>query len=258
MSEAFHMIRLACDAARLMELGRMLRLPLSQLDLDYIVHCALGELFQQQAPGCYWIEPQREGRTVRVLAYSEVPLEALHELAKGYASPTVYAIVEWEKSAGKPMPEVFPEGMSLGFEVRVTPTMRLAKPLAPNPPHHRGIGKGAELDAYQVARERGDESATREGVYEGWLRRRLEPSCAVQRCAMERFSLAQTLRRGGARSGSSGKRASKRVTLPDVIFRGALEVRQGEEFASLLRRGVGRHRGFGYGMMRVRRVQASG
>jgi CRISPR system Cascade subunit CasE len=39
---------------------------------------------------------------------------------------------------------------------------------------------------------------------------------------------------------------------PDAVLEGVLEVVDGEAFAALLRRGVGRHRAFGFGMLLLR------
>jgi len=49
--------------------------------------------------------------------------------------------------------------------------------------------------------------------------------------------------------GHSNKRG---IEKPDVIFSGELVIRRPIEFGDLLKRGVGRHRAFGFGMLLLR------
>ena len=56
------------------------------------------------------------------------------------------------------------------------------------------------------------------------------------------FSLSKFLRRDRERKGSHIKR-------PDVSFEGTLKVTDAEAFQRTVRRGIGRHRSFGFGML---------
>ena len=62
------------------------------------------------------------------------------------------------------------------------------------------------------------------------------------------FHLETLLRR------TQGERRTARPRLrkPDVTMQGALTVRDPPQFDALLRRGVGRHRAFGFGMLLLR------
>lgn len=248
-----HMIQLTFEPRKLVELGRMLHLPLRQADTGYLVHCALGELFQQNAPSPYWIED--EGREVRVLAYSELAMAQLHELASAYASPTVYQTVQWSRSHSKPMPSVFPAGTRLGFEVRAAPTVRLGSAIsvAGRPP----LKKGAEVDVFLARQLRQpEEQLEREPIYESWLTDRLDAteSLDVDAIKMKRFMLSKMLRRSKHVSEKTGRRKAHTITLPDVTFEGALTVKSDEQFRKLLAQGLGRHKAFGFGMIKLRRL----
>ncbi len=49
-TSTFHMVQLYLDPRRLVQLGKMQGLPLARTDTNYLVHCALGELFGEVAP----------------------------------------------------------------------------------------------------------------------------------------------------------------------------------------------------------------
>ncbi len=51
---------------------------------------------------------------------------------------------------------------------------------------------------------------------------------------------------------SKGKSINRDVERPDVIFSGELIILRPEQFSDLLKRGVGRHRAFGFGMLLLR------
>jgi hypothetical protein len=85
------MVQLGLDAKGLTTLGKMLHLPLARTDTGYLVHCALGELFQDDAPQPFSIENEAQnGRRVRVLGYTAADADTLQANAQLDASPTVY------------------------------------------------------------------------------------------------------------------------------------------------------------------------
>ncbi|MFB6263816.1 MAG: hypothetical protein ABEL76_09360, partial [Bradymonadaceae bacterium] len=72
--EPFHMLQTWIDGRKLVEVGRMLSLPLRKTDNNYLAHCLLGKLFGDAAPGPYWLDddPNRDDRReMQLLAYSE-------------------------------------------------------------------------------------------------------------------------------------------------------------------------------------------
>ena len=114
------------------------------------------------------------------------------------------------------------------------------------------LARGAEIDAYQVAvarRETGTPEPDRSAVYCDWLAERLPPTAAHLRPESLRVDAYRSTRLLRRPRTPDGKRGAQWLTRPDVHFSGTLEVADGEAFARLLASGVGRHCGFGFGML---------
>ena len=255
---ALHMVQLHLDAKGLTTLGKMLHLPLAQTDTGYLVHCALGELFQDDAPKPFSVENESQnGRQVHVLGHTAADADTLQTNAQLDASPTVYEICDWDKLAAKPMPETFPEGMTLQFELRACPVVRKAS--AGEGVNQNGEtrtwNEGDELDAFlaEAWTRPKEDDLDREQVYREWLARQFDIRGGAEvdsdAVAMTRFSIERMTRRtqGEDRSVTTIKR-------PDVTLTGTLQVTDGDAFVDLLRSGLGRHKSFGYGMLKVRRA----
>jgi CRISPR system Cascade subunit CasE len=117
-----HMIQMWLDTRRLMQLGKMLHLPLKQVGNNYIVHCALSELFQDQAPkalqrrrqspaDCRLQRPGDSGLMLFRSGLGDAPESCTEVL------PAQRSMKSWtgNRMASKPMPTEFPEGMELRF-----------------------------------------------------------------------------------------------------------------------------------------------
>lgn len=239
------MVQLELDTAKLLDLGSRRRLPLRQVDLGYLVHCQMGEAFGDSAPAPFSVRPDRLGGTIRVLGYSDCSAEALRERADACAEPLVHAVIRWERFAGKPMPAAFAVGQRFAFEVRACPVVRMSSAGE----RHR---KGAEVDAF-LARSWavGPEVPLDRGrIYAEWLAAQIERhgrAAKLLRTELAAFKRERLIRR------SQG--AERRATIserPDALLRGELEVTEPEAFRALLRRGIGRHRAFGFGMLLLR------
>ena len=255
----FYMVQLGLDAKGLTTLGKMLHLPLDRTDTGYLVHCALGELFGDEAPQPFSIENESQnGRQVRVLGYTAADADTLQTNAQLDASPTVYEIGDWDGLAAKPMPDTFPEGMALQFELRACPVVRKAS--AGEGVNHNGETRtwteGQELDAYlaEAWTRPADDDVSREQVYRDWLRRQFEirGGAEPQAIGMDRFSIERMTRRVPATG--NGERKAHTLKRPDVTLTGTLQVTDSSAFLDLLRSGLGRHKSFGYGMLKVRRA----
>lgn len=241
-----YMLRVPVDQRRLFELGRRRGLPTRDVDLGYLVHCQLGELFGDLAPAPFAITG-RPGREVTVLAYSGRPKAKLQEHADAFAEPGVHAACDFQRLDEKPMPTRWSVGKRLDFEVRVCPVVRVGS----EDPRHR---KGAEVDVFlarcrTAASDAIDTSIDREKVYREWLQREVERHGAVRLLAarLTSFQLDRVVRRRGDVS-----RTARTFERPAVVVRGQLEVADGNAFCALLRRGLGRHRAFGFGMLLLR------
>ncbi|MBE0431516.1 MAG: type I-E CRISPR-associated protein Cas6/Cse3/CasE [Dehalococcoidia bacterium] len=240
MSNGLHMIRLVFgDLLALQRFARAQRLPEHPFDADYVVHCALGQLFAEQAPHPFL--QRARGRVVEVLGYSQQDKQSLQEHAQAYAMPEVWSLVDWNRIDSKPMPKRWPIEKRLGFYTRACPLVR----------GPRGHGREVEtkkarpeVDAYLAHLWQKDTARPREEVYRGWLARELSRGGAagLVQATLRGFQLKRLLRH-------DGDRKSRTITRPDVRFQGLLEVNDSDAFTALLTRGLGRHRAFGFGML---------
>ncbi|MCS4054097.1 type I-E CRISPR-associated protein Cas6/Cse3/CasE [Salinibacter ruber] len=216
----------------------------SDLSARYFIHAVLGELFAGRAkPADY----QDRGRAVRVLTYLE---RRPQDLAKMAASPESYEVARWDRCAVKDMPEEFPSGMELRFDLRASPVV--TKSSAGEGRNHKGEKKtwssGTEMDAFlSQAWESEENDVTRQGAYRRWLERQLEGFAELESFSLKQYSLPEMTRR--VPDGDGGRRVTT-FQNPDVAMTGTLLPK--ENFVSLLDRGVGHHKAFGYGMMKVR------
>ncbi len=239
-----YMVRAELDRARLFELARARRLPLRDVDLGYLIHCALRSVFGEHAPHPFSFDDGR--RALTVLGYTKHPSEVLLEHGRTFAEPLAWSICRKDGLATKPMPFSFPPGTRLGFAARICPVLRKAG----QGEKHR---KGAEVDVF-LARcwEAGEGNPIdREAVYRDWLEHRLTSNGAakVVSASMVGFRRERVVRSTHANGDGPRVRHCER---PDVHFRGTLEVGDPSSFHELLRRGIGRHRAFGFGMLLLR------
>ena len=103
------------------------------------------------------------------------------------------------------------------------------------------------MDAFLLDSEQrppGEMQRSREEVYRDWLERQLQTHGAarLEEARLRSFRRTRVLRKlhGPYSEG------------PDAVMQGVLTITDGDAFASLLARGVGRHRAYGYGMMLLR------
>ncbi|WP_022835505.1 type I-E CRISPR-associated protein Cas6/Cse3/CasE [Salisaeta longa] len=253
-TNTFHMVHLQLDAKGLAALGRMLNLPAKHTTTNYLVHCALGELFGDDAPKPFSIESTPGARHVHVLGYADVDADGLQNQAQIGASPTVYDLCDWEALAVKDMPTALPEGLALRFEVRACPVIRKASAgsgtnAAGDTVHWR---EGQELDAFLSEQWTSDVPLSREQVYADWLTRQFDVrgGADITAAGLERFSIERMMRRVP----NGTKRKAAVIKRPDVTFTGTLQVTDSDAFLQVLRSGLGRHKTFGYGMLKIRRA----
>lgn len=207
-------------------------------DFGYAAHAWLAATLGEQAPRPFRLMETRAG--LRLLGYAEVSADTLAQHAREFALPDALAVCEWTAAAGKTMPATWTSGRRLGFEVRACPILRGER----------------ERDVYLVevdrAKAEGREPASRTQVYVDWLLRQLERESAAR-------AVAETLnvigfRRVRTQRLSRADQGRKRlgVERPDALMTGELLVSDPVAFTSLLARGIGRHRAFGFGMLLLR------
>jgi CRISPR system Cascade subunit CasE len=243
-----HMVRLTLDVPRLLASARLGMLPLREVDLGYLVHWELAALFGDHRPAPFSVR-RTHGRFVDVLAYAELDARGLRGVADRADPAADGGACRWDDLASKPMPDRWANGVNFGFEVRACPVVRMAKDGA----KHR---KGAEVDAF-LARcwaVGSGEHVDREGVYAKWLGDLFARRGAgtVTQVRLAAFRRGRFIRRT-----HTANRKARSVERPDALLRGQVRVGDPIAFGDLVRRGIGRHRGFGFGMLLLRASRAS-
>jgi CRISPR system Cascade subunit CasE len=206
-----------------------------QGDLGYAFHAALRAAFADFAPQPF---SYRTGHGL--LAYTD-KAEGMRA-AVAMAAPDVAEMLGLDATPQGPgllmrgFPIDWKRGQSLSFEVRVRPVVRK---------------DDKELDVFLSAALRlPDAVLSREAVYTDWLKRQFEDVADLHELRMTEFSLSTVMRRS-VQLADAG-RPKRPVQGPDAVFTGVLQVRNGEGFAALVARGIGRHRAFGFGMLLLR------
>jgi len=238
------MLKIALSQPGLMRLGKQLGLPVRDVDAGYLVHCMLGELFGDVAPAPFDIR-RNSGRWLDILAYSGTGVEELRRRADTFADPERHQAVDWDRFHQKRMPRTWPEGQTLGFNVRVCPVVRAAS----DTEHY---SKGSEVDAFLTRCTEADDHEnvpSREEVYREWFHDQIARAGGAEAMAlsMHAFQLRKLTRRK-----QGGDRKTRVFTRPDARLEGVLRIVEADGFGDLLERGIGRHRAFGFGMMLLR------
>lgn len=204
-----------------------------QGDLGYAFHAALKAVFADLAP-----QPFSYRQDQGLLAYSAHG-EALKSAA-AMATPEVAEMLGLEASSQssglliRPFPQAWKPEQLLSFELRVRPIVRTKD--------------GRERDVYLSAIERKpDAGLSRQAVYTDWLKWQFSDVADLHEVQMTEFQLSAVVRRSAP--STDGKRAKQPVLGPNAVLTGVLQVRDSEAFATLVSRGVGRHRAFGFGML---------
>lgn len=239
-TKTLQMLRLPLDVPALARLQRARGLPLQADDLGYAVHCALVETFGERAPKPFTVIETRDG--MEVLGHAEEELAALRERA-AESPPAVRGVVRVDEAESKAMPSAWAAGALYGFRLTACPVVRRSR--------GKGRRTGPEVDAYLHRLESsGSEPApSREVVYRGWLEQALDRQGGARLvgAGLAGFRLTRVSRR---RQG--GERKARVFQRPSATFEGELAVRDPGRFDELVRRGVGRHRSFGFGMLLLR------
>lgn len=216
--------------------SRRLMIGGDDFDAGYAMHCLLNESFGHLAPQPFrLIMPRgRDDRRGELYGYAGVDAAALRAVAGMFADPLQQRI--FTSLDAKVMPTVWQPGTRLGFETLVRPVVRRSRRSDTRP--------GKEIDAFLLEAEQQPPEArkrSREDVYKEWLERQLRNHGAalLEDARLRSFQRTRVIRKlhGPYSEG------------PDAVMQGVLTITDGDSFASLLARGVGRHRAYGYGMI---------
>lgn len=233
------MLRAEIDQLSIMRFARHSGLPLQRVDGGYIVHALLRALFDSAAPRPFLLRDDH--RRLVLFAYCHTDHRQLAERARALADPLALAALNLESLCSKSMPTEWRAGATYHFETRICPIVRTNLRLADK--------SSREADAFlqRCWREGKDVSVDREEVYRDWLERELARSGAA-RLVETRIMRFQRIRLFRRDHGNDGRRAT-RCERPDATMGGVLKVTDPVGFTALLRRGLGRHRAFGFGML---------
>ena len=210
-------------------------------DLGYALHAALKEVLGDFAPKPFVFQQPREGEGA-VLGYVQAKPEAIteaaglppiHELADALGLQTIEACA---------MPEDWRTGARFSFEVRTRPIVRSRDTGRSGPNHEVDVAAWAA----RRAEERTESLPSKEDAYREWLAARLDFH-GVRLIAAQLVSMRRT--RVLRRPIIGGHRRAQEIEGPDVLFRGNLEITNGERFTKVITCGIGRHTTFGFGCL---------
>jgi len=223
------------------------------IDEGFVLHKLLSESFGKGALQPFRLFAARGRSLGELYAYSGSTGRELRSLAAVVASPSLSDFAQITDLRSKPMPVEFQSGTVLGFDVRVRPTRRSKRAMGRNPESgQRVFDKSREVDAYLLAQLRHkmpggsnlsqtNPGVTRQEVYREWLQQKLGNACILDEFVLRKFQRTLSVR---------GRNVL--VEGPDITVHGTITVRDSGLFAELLRKGIGRHKAFGYGMVLLR------
>jgi len=238
--DALYLVRQYLDIRRLFTTLKSGKILPRQVDVGYLVHCYLTELFGPLKPQPFVIT-RTIGPWLEVLGYSQYDHHTLRKQAEKNPKKDLLSAVRWDNFFSKKMPDSFPAGKQLSFQLRICPVERKARGCVQHRP-------GAEIDVFLSVVERKQVIPSREEVYTEWIKKKLEETGAVKCLSLRLLGFRRSLfiRRDNLRR-------FKTLERPDAICQGRMEIKNSEAFQDLLGKGLGRHRCFGFGMLLLTR-----
>ena len=228
-------------------------------DAGFALHILLSGLFGRAALQPFRLFASERRTAASLYAYADMDGDTLRQTAQAVGTPDCLATLDPERLRFKALTAAFEPGQRLGFDLRVRPVRRLRRGLR-DPQSGQVLSPGAEVDAFRVAAlnrfpdgwtispgEETQGAATMRGkraeVYAEWLVERFGGAATIEHgnCRLAAFQRNRAVRGEGA--GPEG---------PDATLHGILTIKDADAFVRLLRKGVGRHRAYGYGMLLLR------
>lgn len=244
-----NMVQFQLNVPSLMKLAKKKRMPPHVTDMGYLTHCRLAEIFGDYAPSPFALQ-KNLGRYIQVLAFSDKTKEELLNHAQSFSNPESFEAVKWDDFFLKSMPEIWENELLLSFETKICPIRKM--------PRGSKIEKpGSEVDAFIAhchTLADPNQPVDRERVYKQWLSDKFEKSggAILVSAKMKSFKRERLVRRT-----QGDDRKAIILERPNALFNGILKVEDSDKFNQLLKRGIGRHRKFGFGMLLLKplRVQ---
>jgi CRISPR associated protein. len=211
-----------------------------ELDLGYLGHAWLKAAFGNLAPRPWRLFMPKRSKArqpSRILAYSHYSHDALADHMARFTTPAVAAVCPPEAVLSKAMPQDWPTDQRYAFESVCCPVGRKAQ-------------TGREKDLFLIEADHAPEGRlNRAHIYQHWFKTQAESVDGIQiaNVILAGFRLA-----GISRKAHETPRKSRSLRRPYAEFRGVLQAADGTSLLSLLQRGIGRHRAFGFGMVLIR------
>ncbi len=215
-------------------------LPPSGDDLGYALHAAFAKCFGQLAPKpFYW----REGvNSAGPELFGYCPGEP-DTVLESLSIPALDGALETGLNLGsiqaRAMPGSWRSGRTLSFETRTRPIVRQ------NREGDRRRFREVDAAAHAARLAPLEAPPSKRDVYLEWTAAQLAPAAEIISGGVTAMGRTRVLRRP-IRDGS---RSSAMTEGPDVTVTGILRIGDAAAFGELVRRGVGRHRAFGFGML---------
>jgi CRISPR system Cascade subunit CasE len=240
MSRTLSLVRLRPDREAFARWAAERRVAPADADQGYAWHALLKAAFVELAP-----QPFVDRITMQsneVLGYVAADPAQVQEGLRRFSSDALACTaLGLSRLQVKDMPSTWSCGRELSFEVRTRPVVR-----------SRTNARSGAIDEIDVAPHRAqrEPGIAREQAYLEWLGAQLarDDAAELMVARMHAFSRTRVARRT---SGDSNGRRWATVEGPDAWLRGRLRVNDPGSFDALLRRGIGRHRAFGFGCLLI-------
>ncbi len=233
-----HLIRMNIRRKELLRYAKTQNLLASRDDdFGYVLHVWLKTMFGNGAPQPFYFDPAK----AVLYGYSQEEARNLADHAQTFADPLAYCVLEGDTLAGKPMPMTWLVGKRLELHVRACPVTRK---------------DDTEKDVYLRVLDRWEQEGSdpslkpdRPEVYRQWFAKQIDPAIF----GIEYLAVEGLRARGSLMRRSRAERVSRLrvVERPEAHFRTVGSIRNGDGLTKMLTRGIGRHRAFGFGMIRV-------
>jgi CRISPR system Cascade subunit CasE len=222
-----HLIRLPLHPPRLIRFAFEHGIRQEDETLGYTLHAWLTALFGEAAPKPFRYFERRQ----EVLAYAPLDAQSLSMIAEERGSLAALAALDATNVASKPMPTEWRAGQRVHLEVLTCPVSRK---------------DAEEKDVYLRALDRQDDATpSRAEVYRQWFARQWQEAVALEQVELLGMSARARLLR---RTRDGGNRLLS-IERPQALFAAEAVIQEPARFADYLKRGIGRHRAFGFGMV---------
>lgn len=237
------MVQVRLEQKMLLSMAMRHRCPLQVEDIGYWSHLALQGLWGDVAPAPFRVLPSQNGAWFTILGYMEKKhAENLVENGQLNAPPDLASGIDWSELKSKTMPK-FRAGQVLNFDLFACPVKRCGD-------RHHTRRPGAEVDAFLFYKDQGS-TLSREEIYQQWL----ESKFVDRGAKILSISSIQTQLKRCIRRTHADERQARRMLIPGTTWQGTLQVDDPVLFGHLVAGGIGRHKGFGFGMMMLKTSQ---